>query len=253
MPSTATHCKHGHEFTPDMKDVIFMSSRDHPGFLNTWIQIARDLGLTSQYDYYLILPIFDLGYMQPIAQEATDLYMENLQTHAVRRLTTDGDQGWVTPEFTWTPDNRELFWTENRLPPGLAVPLPLNLALQAQNSVNYILHPQLNTKAVTYGNITNTVLPVQQQTRVMAFPGTCAPPASYTYALHHGRRARVTKVVVWLNGAHVLTRTGRNLRKVTIARPLAQSFTVRIRTVQSNGRRTTQKHSYTGMGCYTGS
>jgi hypothetical protein len=28
-------------FTPDMKDVIFMSSRARPGFFNTWAQAAR--------------------------------------------------------------------------------------------------------------------------------------------------------------------------------------------------------------------
>jgi hypothetical protein len=29
-------------FTPDGKDVMFMSSRDHPGFFNTFAQIAHD-------------------------------------------------------------------------------------------------------------------------------------------------------------------------------------------------------------------
>src|SRR5581483_10495617 len=114
-------------------------------------------------------PIFDLGYLQPVAAEGTDLYEENLATHAVRRLTYDGGQGWVTPEFTWNPSNSELFWTENRLPPGLSVPLPLNVFTQARNSLNYLTHPQSNPRALAAGNLTNTVLPVQQQTRIMTF------------------------------------------------------------------------------------
>ncbi len=235
-----------------MKDVIFMSSRDHPGFLNTWIQIARDLGLTSQYDNYLILPMFDLGYMQPIAQEATDLYMENLQTHAVRRLTTDGDQGWVTPEFTWTPDNGELFWTENRLPPGLTVPLPLNLALQAQNTVNYILHPYLNPKNLSLRQRHQHGAAGAAADADHDLPGLVRPAGElHVQAAPRASRPR-HQGDVWLNGKRILTRTGRNLRQVKITRPVEQSFNIRIRTVQSNGRKTTQKHSYTGMGCYAG-
>jgi hypothetical protein len=239
-------------FTPDMKNVIFMSSRDHPGFLNDYIQISRDLGLTSAYDNFLVLPIFDLGYLQPVGAEATDLYELNLQTHAIRRLTTDGDQGWVTPEFTWNRQNTELFWTENRLPPGLAVPLPLDLANQARNTVNYLLHPDNNLKQLTGGNVTNTVLPVQQQTRIMTFPGTCAPLAMETIPLHHARGARVTSVHTWLNGVSAGTRHGHNLTSASVTRPLDQQFTIRVLTTQSNGTQTETDHPFSGMGCYPG-
>ncbi|MFZ0042642.1 MAG: hypothetical protein WAK93_15125 [Solirubrobacteraceae bacterium] len=239
-------------FTPDMKDVIFMSSRDHPGFLNTWIQIAKDLNLTSAYDNYLILPIFDLGYMQPIAGEATDLYEENLATHAVRRLTYDGDQGWVSPEFTWNPQNNELFWTENRLPPGLTVPLPVNPTAQTQNSVNYLLHPTINPGQVTYAGVTNTVLPVQQQTRIMTFPGTCAPQKTMTFKLGHAKHTRITRVQAYLDGKDAVNRKGHSLRQVSLTRPLDQTFTVKLVTRQSNGVRITQTRPYSGMGCYVG-
>jgi WD40-like Beta Propeller Repeat len=239
-------------FTPDMKDVIFMSSRDHPGFLNTYITLAREIGLTSAYDNFLILPIFDLGYLQPVAGEATDLYELDLRTHAIRRLTTDGAQGWVTPEFTWNPQNTELFWTENRIARGLAVPLPLQVMLQIQQTVSYLLHPEVNPKQLEAGNVTNTVLPVQQQTRIMTFPGTCAPPTTLTFSLHHARRARVTKAQVWLNGSPVLTRRGHGLRQISVPRPLDQAFTIRILAVQSNGSRTTSEHPFSGMGCYPG-
>jgi hypothetical protein len=238
-------------FTPDMKDVIFMSSRDHPGFLNTYIQTAREIGLTSAYDNFLILPIFDLGYLQPVAAEGTDLYEENLQTHALRRLTYDGNQGWVTPEFTWNPANTELFWTENRLPPGLAVPLPLNVFTQARNTFNYLTHPQANFRALDAGNLTNTVLPVQQQTRVMTFPGTCAPPARLSFRLPRRRGARVTSDRVLLNGRTVARRHGHSLRAITISRPPEeQTFTVSVIAKQSRGAALRRGYDYTGMGCY---
>src|SRR5436309_2864927 len=105
-------------FTPDMKDVIFMSSRDHPGFFNTWSQLAETVGLTTDEDYLLILPVFEVGFLQPVGQEATDLYDLNLATGAVRRLTTTADNGGIVPEFTWDPKSKFLMSTENRLPDG---------------------------------------------------------------------------------------------------------------------------------------
>ena len=49
-----------------------------------------------------------------MAQEATDLYQLDLATGNVRRLTTDGDDGWIIPEFTWDPTNSYVLWTESR-------------------------------------------------------------------------------------------------------------------------------------------
>jgi Tol biopolymer transport system component len=165
-------------FTPDMKDVIFMSSRDHPGFYNTFTQIAQDLGLPNSIDNFLVLPIFELGFLQPLAQERTDLYELELKTGAVRRLTSDGNDGWITPEFTWDPSNRQLFWTENRIPPGLAVPLPLDLANQLRDTVAFLLHPQLDPlQVLSSGNVLNSLLQVQQRTRVAWFKGV-RPPRS---------------------------------------------------------------------------
>ena len=40
----------------------------------------------------------------------------------LRRLTTDGNDGWIIPEFTWDPTNSYLFWTESRFPDGMRVP-----------------------------------------------------------------------------------------------------------------------------------
>jgi hypothetical protein len=114
-------------FTPNGKDVIFMSSRDHPGFFNTWAEGARTLGVPNEYDYLLILPLFEAGFLQPVGQEATDLYMTRLsEPSSVRRLTTDGEEGWITPEFTWSPSRKFLMWTENRLPDGYRYQLPVS-------------------------------------------------------------------------------------------------------------------------------
>ena len=65
-------------FTPDGQRILFMSSRDHDGTFNTWANLTRTLGAPSDYDYLLILPIFEAGFLQPVGQEATDLYMTSL-------------------------------------------------------------------------------------------------------------------------------------------------------------------------------
>jgi Tol biopolymer transport system component len=163
-------------FTPDMKDVIFMSSRDHPGFYNTFSTVAQDLGLTTELDNFLILPVFELGFLQPIAQESTDLYELNLRTRAVRRLTFDGDQGWVTPEFTWDPSGRELWWTENRIPPDESVRLPLDVLRQLALTVELLEHPEIDPG--TLRDFGTLPIRVQQRTRVAHFVGV-QEPASF--------------------------------------------------------------------------
>jgi hypothetical protein len=120
-------------FTPDMKDVIFMSSRAQPGLFNTWAETAQTLGLPNDYDWLLIAPLFEAGYLQPVGQEYTDLYELDLANGSVRRLTTDGNHGWVTPEFTWDPTRKFLFWTESRFPNGYRYPFPPSPSQYAQS------------------------------------------------------------------------------------------------------------------------
>lgn len=117
-------------FTPDMKRVLFMSTRDHPGFFNLYSNAAASTGIPAETDYLTILPIFEAGFLQPIAAEATDLYELDWTTRAVRRLTFDGDDGWIIPEFACDPSGR-LLWTEQKYPDGVRVPLPPNPARQA--------------------------------------------------------------------------------------------------------------------------
>jgi Tol biopolymer transport system component len=119
-------------FTPDMRDVIFMSTRDHPGLFNSYADAAQTLGVPADFDYILTLPLFEAGFLQPVAQEATDLYEIDLATGSVRRLTHSGDDGWIVPEFTWSPDNSYLLWTEAKFKDDERVPLPLDPAAQLQ-------------------------------------------------------------------------------------------------------------------------
>ena len=53
-------------FTRDMNHILFMSSRNLPGGHNDWAAIATLLGLPAEYDYELILPVFNDSYLQPV-------------------------------------------------------------------------------------------------------------------------------------------------------------------------------------------
>lgn len=114
-------------FTPDMKHVIFMSSRDLPGAHNTWTAAAHLLGLPAEYDYALILTVFSSSFLQPRFEQATDLWELTLAWNrgrtrfkpgALRRLTHTGVDGWVIPEFAWDPKGKRLLWSQARLSPA---------------------------------------------------------------------------------------------------------------------------------------
>jgi WD40-like Beta Propeller Repeat len=117
-------------FTPDMSRVLFMSSRNLPGAHNDWAVAASLLDLPADYDYALILPEFVNSFLQPIFEQATDLYEITLQWNeghtrfapgAIRRLTDSGDDGWVIPEFAWDPGRRRLLWTQQKFNDGRRV------------------------------------------------------------------------------------------------------------------------------------
>jgi Tol biopolymer transport system component len=156
-------------FTPDGKDVLFMSSRDHAGFFNTFSQNAQTLGLPTDYDYLLILPLFEAGFLQPVGQESTDLYELNLRTKSVRRLTTDGDDGWITPEFTWDPTGSYLMWTENRFPDGYRYPLPPDPAGWAQSLTELAQNPPQPNPEISPNGVGVAPLPLEQRTQIGVF------------------------------------------------------------------------------------
>lgn len=154
-------------FTPDMRNVVFMSTRDHPGFFNSFMMLSEAAGLTTEEDYLLILPLFEAGFLQPVAQEATDLYELNLATGSVRRLTRNGDDGWIIPEFTWDPNNEFLMWTEARFPDGLRVPLPPDLVRDLSEAVEYLRNAEPPPLDLTPGNI--NPLPIERRTEIGRF------------------------------------------------------------------------------------
>src|SRR3954452_12835494 len=207
-------------FTPDQKSVIFMSSRDRPGLFNTFATLGRDLGLTSDLDYLLTLPIFEAAYFQPVMQETTDLYQLDLATRSVRRLTHDGDDGWIIPEFTWTPDDRELFWTEQRFPDGMRVPAPLDLQRQIADEVKFLTNRPVPDPGSVGPN--NQAIPIEARTRVLRFD---APQAAARSRRASCRPLRLRlppatrSVRVRIRGRTMLARRGHSLRVLTVTRP----------------------------------
>ena len=112
-------------FTPDGRKVIFMSTRDHESAWNTWANAFWTLGTPSDADNMLILPLFEAGFLQPIAGASNDLYeLDFNDPTSVRRLTHDGDDGWIIPEFVWDPDGKRLLWTEAKYHDGVRMQLP---------------------------------------------------------------------------------------------------------------------------------
>jgi len=95
------------EFTPDMKNLVWMSSRDHP----TWFQTVVSAGQWLDFDAPHASTIFGPLFFQTIADPRfeTELYIMNLATRAVRRLTADGS---VIPEFHFDRRGKRILWTE---------------------------------------------------------------------------------------------------------------------------------------------
>jgi Tol biopolymer transport system component len=210
-------------FTPDMKNVIFMSSRDHPGFFNTFSQTGQAAGLTNDEDYLLILPVFEVGFLQPVGQEATDLYELNLDTRAVRRMTNDGDDGWIVPEFDWEPARQRLWTTENRFDDSARVSFPPGDPIKELQEAARILEspptPETLSRPTALGDV---VLPLQQRTRIIDFPRAGASGAGKPGCLAHrspiGPR-NIGRVRIGLTRAQLLgrvpaprTRTARSWR-----------------------------------------
>jgi Tol biopolymer transport system component len=99
-------------FTPDGRKIIFMSTRDHPSDWQTWAGVSAALLPTADLDFLLTPPLFPGLFFSPAYPPATDLYEYDLATRKTRRLTFDGDDGWIIPEFAWDPTGKMLLWTE---------------------------------------------------------------------------------------------------------------------------------------------
>jgi hypothetical protein len=94
-------------FTPDMKDVIWMSSRGSPTWYQTVVTAAQQTGFDAPMQNETFGPMFFLTISDPGFH--TDLYELDLATRATRRLT---HLNKVVPEFYFDPGGRRLLWTE---------------------------------------------------------------------------------------------------------------------------------------------
>jgi hypothetical protein len=93
-------------FTPDMKDVIWMSSRGSPTWYQTVVTAAQQTGYAPPLENETAGPMFVLSILDPGFH--TDLYELDLSTHAIRRLTNRNE---VIPEFYFDPTGTRLLWT----------------------------------------------------------------------------------------------------------------------------------------------
>jgi WD40-like Beta Propeller Repeat len=99
-------------FTPDMRDVIVMSSRATPG---TWYQTVITAALWTGFDApdpgSAGAPMFVADFADP--RFTADLWMVDLATGAVRQLTNFHR---VIPEFEWNFGYTKLLWSGNARP-----------------------------------------------------------------------------------------------------------------------------------------
>jgi Tol biopolymer transport system component len=131
-------------FTPDMRKVIFMSTRDHPSAWNTWANAFWSAGTPADADNLLILPLFEAGFLQPLAAASNDLYELDFDDPTdVRRLTHNGDDGWIIPEFVWDPRGDRLLWTESKYHDGVRMQLPPDPARDLAELIAMLQDPPL--------------------------------------------------------------------------------------------------------------
>jgi hypothetical protein len=74
----------------------------------------------------------------------------------------------------------------------------------------------------------------------------CADRRKFTFKLHHAPHARVTRVVIFVDGKRKLARHGRDLRRVTLKRLPRGRFEVKIVATQSSGSTLTSTRVYRG-------
>lgn len=94
-------------FTPDMRNVIFMSSRATPTWYQAVVTAAQTTGFLPSMQNEVFGPLFFDVISDP--RFRTDLYELDLSTHAVRRLT---DLDSVVPEFFFDRTGTRVLWTE---------------------------------------------------------------------------------------------------------------------------------------------
>lgn len=94
-------------FTPDMKDVIFMSSRAAPTWYQTVVTAAQQTGFLPPMQNEVVGTMFFEAISDPGFH--TDLYDLDLSTHSIRRLTFLDS---VVPEFYFGRSGKQILWSE---------------------------------------------------------------------------------------------------------------------------------------------
>jgi hypothetical protein len=74
----------------------------------------------------------------------------------------------------------------------------------------------------------------------------CVDRRKFSFKLHHAPKARVVKVVVYVNGKRKLVKRGKDIRRVTIRRLPKRRFVVRIVATQSSGSQLISTRTYKG-------
>jgi hypothetical protein len=88
----------------------------------------------------------------------------------VRRLTYDGEEGWITPEFTWDPTNSFLMWTENRFPDGYRYQFPVELDEWVAHFRSLLENPPgPDIVNVGQNGVGVAPLPLEQRTQIGVF------------------------------------------------------------------------------------
>ncbi len=170
-------------FTPDMERIIFMSTYKNPGAFNDYEQLAGALGLPTDADYALILPVFYFGFLQPVFEQANDLYQAKVRyggsgqvrgtTEGFKRLTTSGRRGWVKPEFAFghgvknrndDTQPRRLLFTQVRITDGLRLDQRSDLRDEIQGAVAFLQDPNTSSQF-------QVGVPTQKKTIIGRFSG----------------------------------------------------------------------------------
>jgi hypothetical protein len=95
-------------FTPDMRDVIFMSKRNAPdgSWYNQVVAAAQAVRFDAPFPGSVGGPQFLADFSDP--DFTSDLFMVDVRTRALRRLT---NFHYVIPEFDWNREYTKLLWT----------------------------------------------------------------------------------------------------------------------------------------------
>ena len=74
----------------------------------------------------------------------------------------------------------------------------------------------------------------------------CVDRRKFSFRLHHARRARIVRVVAFVNGHPKLSRRGRNIKRIVLRRLPRSRFTVRIVSTQNTGSKLVSTRRYHG-------